>query len=89
MSHHESNPDDASMRRIAEAFNLGATGKFPEGKITPRDEGEITMGVAAAPGTVLLNFGKPVSWIGFTPEQATAIANSLLENAKKATELAK
>lgn len=63
---------------------FGATGQFPEGKITDRDEGEIQFGIASAPNKVLVSFGKPVAWIAFTPEQAIALAASLMEKAQDA-----
>lgn len=63
--------------------NLGATGKYPEGKLRDRDEGEIAFAVGAEQGKVVLNFGKPVAWIGFTPEQAMEIARLIRNKAKR------
>ena len=56
---------------------LGATGEFPEGKLTPADEGEIQFGVAAHEGKVIIEFGKPVHWLGMSPGQAQDLAQSL------------
>jgi len=33
---------------------------------------------------VIIKFGKPVAWIGFPPEQAEALAASLLQKAQLA-----
>lgn len=63
--------------------NLGATGNFPEGKITDDDEGEIRIGITKKDDTVIIDFGKPIAWIGFTKEQAKDIGEALI---KKATE---
>jgi hypothetical protein len=60
--------------------DLGATGNFPDGKLNESDEGEIMVGVTSAEDRVILNFGKPVHWIGFTKEQAKQIAESLIKH---------
>jgi hypothetical protein len=58
--------------------NLGATGRFPEGKLTPEDEGEIQIAIGHKDGKVVVDFGKPTVWIGFTPAQARDIADLLM-----------
>lgn len=68
---------DEQMKEVAREMDLGATGQFPEGKVSPGDEGEIQIAVGVQGGKVFLNFGKPVAWIGFTPRQARQIAESL------------
>lgn len=61
---------------------LGATGQFPEGKLTPQDEGEIKIAIYHQPGKVVIDFGdKPIKWIGFSPVQARQIAMMLMEHA--------
>lgn len=72
------------MADTAEQYKLGPTGKFPEGKLTDNDEGEIQIAITQTDGKVVLNLGTPVAWLGFTPEQAEQIAYSLIENAGKA-----
>lgn len=77
----ESNQSD----RINEALkkspmpDLGATGKFPDGKLNQSDEGEIMVGITSVEDRVIVQFGKPVSWIGFTKEQAKDLAASLIK----------
>ena len=66
---------------------LGATGQFPEGKVTKEDEGEIRLAIGSKTGTVFIEFGKPVAWIGFTPQQAKQIALTLLDHAEQAYDL--
>lgn len=63
--------------------NVGPTGKYPEGKISGRDEGEIAFAVGVEDGKIVLNFGKPVAWVGFTPEQAMEIARMIRNKAKR------
>ena len=78
MSHHASELKD-EMLQAALRGSLGATGKFPRGKINRLDEGEIKFAIAAdhATQTELLNFGKPVVWMGMTGEEAIDLGNIL------------
>jgi hypothetical protein len=67
---------------------LGSTGQFPEGKLNANDEGEIAIAIAADPetGRVIIDFGpEPVAWIGFSPEQAVDLAQTLLKKASDAS----
>ena len=60
---------------------LGATGRFPQGKANKRDEGEIQFAVGIKDGVVVMDFGKPVAWIGFDPEAARNVATLLKKHA--------
>ena len=68
----------------ADGPQLGATGQFPDGKLSDNDEGEIMIGIAVYRGKVLFNFGKSVRGIGFTPEQAEQIGRDLINKAREA-----
>jgi hypothetical protein len=68
----------------SEELKLGATHRFPEGKLTKDDEGEIRVAIGQKDGKVVIDFGKPTAWIGFTPEQADDIAKLLHEHATEA-----
>lgn len=91
MGHHGSQQDPAISEAIQEIMRgakakdddlkLGATGRFPLGKITSSDEGEIKLAVGAKEGNVIIDFGTQVVWVGFTPTQARLIAESLIERA--------
>lgn len=72
-----------SHRRIKPKF--GATGKFPQGKVHASDEGELQFGIATdrEHGVVVLNFGKPVAWLGLPPAIARQLAQALLEHASE------
>ena len=52
-------------------------GQFPNGKLTPDDEGALVMEIGTQDGIVVMNFGEPASWIGFGPEQAMDLADCL------------
>lgn len=64
-------------------MKLGATGKFPGGKKSENDLGQLLMEVNNANGLVYLTFGTPVSQIGFQPLQAEELASLLLLFARK------
>ncbi len=94
MSHHGSGPFDgegpAFQRRQALLRSLltetasfrGALGQFPEGKLTPQDEGAVQFAVGGKDGKVVLDFGTPVTWMGMTPQQAADLASSLMKWAR-------
>lgn len=86
MGHHSR--DDEMVRELAkqlkESLSLGATRRFPDGKMHWSDEGELRLAIFAHEGKVVINFGSPVSWIGFDAEQAEAIAASLIARAEEA-----
>lgn len=75
MAHHSGEMSD----QIRKLLDLGATGEFPHGKLYGCDEGEIRVAIAAdvAKQVVVIDFGKPTAWIGFTGEQAEQIADML------------
>jgi len=86
MAHHsELNSEllNKLMSNAVQKMELGATGQFPEGKLTPEDEGEIRIAITSINGKVVIDFGKPIAWIGFTREQAKQIAETLLEKANQ------
>jgi hypothetical protein len=65
-------------------FKLGATGRFPKGKLNADDEGELRMAVTHNEGNVEIHFGKPVAWIGIPPAQAIEFARAIMEHAHQA-----
>lgn len=89
MSHHSSEPMGEAFRQQmeieAQRMGLGATSRHPSGSIHGSDEGEIRLGVASddKSGKVMLNFGKPVTWIAFNPEEAIGVAQALIQHARK------
>jgi hypothetical protein len=62
---------------------LGATGLHPDGVLNDHDEGELKFGIARDPvdGLVHVNFGKPVAWFAFPPQDAIGLARLLLKHA--------
>lgn len=66
---------------------FGATGKFPRGKLHESDEGELQLGVTVNQGTVIIAFGKPVAWMGLTPQIARDLAAALITRADEAAQV--
>lgn len=66
---------------------LGPTGKFPRGKFNDGDEGELKIAVGVNDRTVFLTFGKSVSWIGMSSEDARKMAVYLMKQANAADDI--
>ncbi len=97
MGHHANDmpfQDEEGFKKLMENLNmgsmgnpkinpldLGATGKYPEGKIADNDEGEIKIGITTMKGRVVIDFGKQIYTVGFTPDQAMSIAEVLIKRA--------
>lgn len=74
---------EVSRARMQEL--TGATGRFPHGKVSTDDQGELAMAVGSDPlkGVVFIDFGKDTRWIGFEPSQVDALCE-LLQKHKRA-----
>lgn len=72
-------PSRKAYEEMIARLKLGATGEFPGGKISDDDEGELRMivGLNAITNMIEMQFGKPISWIAMSPDDARALANSL------------
>jgi hypothetical protein len=77
-------PVEDLLKEVPAAPVPGPTGEFPEGKLAPEDKGSLTFTIGTKNGKVILDFGMPVSWIGFTADQAFEIAMALAEKAAEA-----
>lgn len=80
MAHHGTDPfiNEASKKFFDTVSKLGATNRFPEGKLNDSDEGEIMIGVTESEGKIIISFGdKPM----LTKEQAKSFAELLLKRA--------
>ena len=93
--HHERALSEEMREAFAEVFDaekrtdaptnraLGPTGRFPEGRLTENDEGEIRLAVGTFKGTVTMNFGVPIASLGLTPKQARGVALALRQHANR------
>lgn len=60
-------------------MKLGATGQFPDGKISADDEGELTLAVSSLPdGSVRIDFGIPVKWLAMPREVGFNFAKEIM-----------
>lgn len=85
--HHSTGPDQELMEAMKVTMEdkkaaLGATGKFPEGKLTEQDEGEIAFSIGTVNGKVVLNFGQATSGIGMSADEAIDVAELLGNRAR-------
>jgi hypothetical protein len=60
---------------------LGPTGRFPQGKLNPHDEGGLAMAIGQEAGKVVVKFGKKIAWIGLDADAALAFASILVGHA--------
>ena len=78
-------PDREAAERLRallwEHLAIGATRRFPDGKITESDEGEIRFAVSHAGGKVLIHFGKPVAWLGLGRHHVVELIKILQKHA--------
>lgn len=80
--HHEEELSDDIKQAMSEQ-GLGATGRFPAGRLTENDEGELAFQIGTFKGRVVINFGKPVASLGITPQQAREMAGILRRHADR------
>lgn len=62
---------------------LGPTGQFPRGRLNTSDEGELTLAITVHKKTVVIAFGKPISWIGFSRIEALELAKLITTRAEE------
>lgn len=60
--------------------------QYQNGKMNADDQGQIAMGVGIENGRVVVSFPIPVTWVALPPDQAIALANAILANARKLTQ---
>jgi len=67
---------------MSQTPKLGATGRFPEGKLIPSDKGELRCAIGTRNGQVVMDFGEePITWLSLPPKAARALAVVLLHKA--------
>lgn len=85
MSHHGKDLSELSEDfEELKNFQKKITGQFPDGKLTPQDEGAVVLQVTTMGEKVVIAFGEPTSWVGMTGDQAAKLATDLLKRAKQA-----
>lgn len=54
------------------------TNQYPRGKLSEDDEGVLEIKIAERDNTIIIDFGKPVVWLGMPVDQAESFANLIL-----------
>jgi hypothetical protein len=55
--------------------------QFPRGKLNADDDGAIQTRIGVQDKTLIIDFGKPVVWIGLDKQGAIDFANTILKRA--------
>jgi hypothetical protein len=63
--------------------SVGATGQFPHGRVDANDLGELKVACYVKNGKLILDFGKDLSWLAMTKEEAKILTMGLLKMAEK------
>ena len=74
--------DDAEQVRTSEKVTLPER-TYPEGRVSPDDDGELQfrMGHDVRTGKIVMDWGKPVKWLAFGPDDAMKLVDGLREHA--------
>ena len=86
MDPRDPGPDLAKlMQRFNDQVSKTAKREYPHGRLGGDDEGALAFAVKAdhENGTVVINFGKPVVWIGLTPKDIAGLVKLLVEKARE------
>lgn len=78
---------NSAIEQILRMHLPGDTGEFPGGKLNENDGGEIAMaiGIAQDHKTIIIDFGKNLSWIGMTSEGVVEFIRGLQKTVDKLT----
>lgn len=55
--------------------------QYPRGKLNDDDEGMLNIAIGERDQTVIIDFGKPVVWIGMSKPEIVQFATTLLKRA--------
>ena len=75
---------DEMIRRFVRQGEGTAAREYPEGRMGGADDGALAfvVGTDERHGTVVLDFNKPVSWLGMSPRDAVRLASLLVKHAR-------
>ena len=85
MSHHGQNLEDIStnFKELID-YQQKINKTYPNGKLSEQDEGALSFAVSSMGDKVVISFGEPTSWVGFTADQAAELGVLLIKRAKEA-----
>ena len=64
-------------------MKLGGTGDFPRGKFNASDKSGLQLAVGVKDRTVIIDFGKPVVWLGLDKATALQFSELIRKHAEK------
>lgn len=59
--------------------------QFPRGKLNDDDEGALAFAIGVRDKTVIIDFGKPVAWVGLDKASALRLADMIQRHAESIT----
>lgn len=64
---------------------MNESNKYPRGKLNEHDEGQTSMAIAAdnKKGVVIVQFFKPIAWLGLPKQQALELSELLKSKANE------
>lgn len=90
-SHHgqpERDPkENENIKKFLDQMEKRLTAReYPQGRISAEDDGAVAFAIAADPAkkVIVIDFGKPVEWVGLSVDDANQLINLLR---RKITEL--
>jgi len=94
LSHHEGGMSDgfrrlfadeqASRQRFSDQVAGRAKREWSDGRIGPTDDGDLAFSIGPHPDRelVMIDFGKPVTFVAMPPQQAIELAQALIKHAR-------
>jgi hypothetical protein len=74
------NMDKDKINKIQKELNLGATGRYPQGKpFNPSDGGELKSAMVKEGNDIFIIFGKSVEWLALTKAGAKEFGMRLIK----------
>ena len=82
---HHGSPEESRLLKAFREQEAGtAKREWPEGRIEGTDDGQIVFKLSSDPetGVIKVDFGKPVTWVGMSPNDAVQVAQLLIKHAR-------
>lgn len=75
--------DDPRSVKIACERKATEMEKYPRGKLSDDDEGAVRIAIGVRDKTLVIDFGKDLSWIGMGKAEAIEFANAIIKRAEE------
>ena len=75
---------ERARKRLLDQIAGTAKRSYSDGRLGAEDEGDLALAISADKRTnsIIVNFGKPVKWLAFSPKQAVHLAETLIKHAR-------